>query len=71
MAIKVINIAPKDIFITFEMSLKDTEKVLDALSHAIIEIDMKDKKLVAANKFLKNDFFKTLDGIVKEVKGDA
>ena len=67
--IKVINVEPKDVYITFEMSLNAVEMVLDALSHAIIEIDMKDERLVAANEFLKSDFFKTLDGIVKEVKG--
>jgi len=67
--IKVINVEPKDICVTFEMSIDAIEMVLDALNHAIIEIDMKDERLVAANEFLKSDFFKTLDGIVKEVKG--
>ena len=69
--IKVINVEPKDIFVTFEMSLEAIEMVLKALDHTVIEIDTKDEKLVAASEFLKDGFFKTLYGIVKEVKGDA
>ena len=69
--IKVINVEPRDICVTFEMSIGAIEMVLEALDHAIIEIDTKDEKLVAANEFLKDGFFKTLNGIVKEVKGDA
>ena len=66
---KVIQIAPKDIFITLEISLTEAENLLIALENAIIEYDGKnDIKVVKAVKYLTEDFQPTLDKIVEDLK---
>jgi len=65
---RIVNIEPKDIHVTLDMSLNEIDMVLDALEIAVIEFDgSEDPKLPRAVEFLKTTFWKTLDGVAQEV----
>lgn len=67
---KIVSVYPKDVYVTFEMSIKQAGMILDALELAEIKYDPKDNpKILEAVEYLKTDFFKTLNEVVDEVKG--
>ena len=66
---KILNIEPKDIHVTFDMSIKEIDLVLDALEHAEVNFSGdKEPALTEAATFLKDVFFKNLDSVSEEVK---
>ena len=66
---KILNIEPKDIHVTFDMSIKEIDLVLDALEHAEVNFSGDEKpELSKAATFLKDVFFKNLDSVSEEVK---
>ena len=66
---KILNVEPKDIHVTFDMSINEIELVLDALDHSEVKFDGDDEpNLAKAATFLKDVFFKNLDAISNEVK---
>ena len=67
MAMKVINIQPKDIYITFEIGLKEADSLLDALDMAEVKFDGKDESQMFAKDAL-NKFFETLSEVVEDLK---
>jgi len=65
---KVLQIAPKDIYVTLEISLTEMESLLIALENAIIEYDGKDIRVARAVKYLTKEFQPMLDKIVEDLK---
>ncbi len=67
---KILNVEPKDIHVTLDMSIAEVNMVLDALEHAEIKFPGDEKpELKDAAKFLGDVFFKTLSDLSKELKG--
>lgn len=66
MAPKVLNVAPKDIYVTMEFSIRELDLLKTGLSLAKIDFDGKDSEQAEASKFVK-DFWEMLDVFLKEV----
>ena len=49
---KILNIEPKDIHVTFDMSINEIDLVLDALEHAEVNFPG-DEKTVGRNEGMK------------------
>jgi len=64
---RVVNIEPKDIHVTFEMSVKEINMTLDALENAEIKFDGDEPKAVDSTEFLKNTFFKLLNEVSNDI----
>jgi len=66
---RIVNVEPKDIYVTIEMSMKEVNMLLDALDNAEINIK-KDTapELETAINFLVDVFFKNLSKLSDEVK---
>ena len=68
---KVLKIYPKDVYIQFEISIKDAVKLLNALEGIPVNYDAKERpEMAEAVEYLKT-FYKTLDEVVEEVDGPA
>ena len=66
---RILNVEPKDIHITFDMSIKEVNLVLDALDHSEVKFASDEQpNMIEADACLKM-FFKTLADISNEVKG--
>jgi len=64
---KIISIESRDIYVTFELSVNEIEKLLLALGHSKIEYDSKENPEVKkAAEYLKEDFFVKLDDVIEE-----
>jgi hypothetical protein len=65
---RIVDVAPKDIYVTFEMSIREINMVLDALEHSKVIFDSEEEpELVESSNFLKNTFFKELDHISNDI----
>ena len=68
---KVLSIYPKDVYIQFEIGVKDAVKLLDALEGVKVIYDTKERpEMDEAVEYLKV-FYKTLDEVVEEVNGPS
>lgn len=66
---KVINVAPKDIYLTLEFALEDLVLIRDALSCAEFKFSSsEDPELEKAINFTSNDFYSFLNGLIEEMK---
>jgi len=66
---KVINVAPKDIYLTLEISLKDLTHIRDALSCAEFRFSSTENpELKEATDFASNNFYSFLNGIIEEIE---
>lgn len=68
---KIIAIQPKDIHITFEISLEDAERLIRILRLAKVEYDGNDPEQVKAADYLENKFCKTLHHVVEDLKSGS
>ena len=66
---KILNVEPKDVHVTFDMSANEIDLVLDAMENSEITFDSDENpELKKAVDFFKNVFFKNLDSIAEEIK---
>jgi hypothetical protein len=66
---KILNIEPKDIHVTFDMSANEIGMILDAMEHSEIKFNSDEKpELEKAATFFRDVFFKNLDAISEEIK---
>ena len=66
---RVLNIYPKDVYVQFEISIDQIEMVLDASEKIKIIYDSKEEpKITKAVEYFTNDFLKTLNEVVEDVK---
>jgi hypothetical protein len=66
---KILNVEPKDIHVTFDMSAAEIDLVLDAMEHSEITFDSDENpELQQAATFFKEVFFKNLDAVAEEIK---
>ena len=63
----VIRVAPKDIFVNIEMSLKEVKMLHQALAIATIDYDGKVEKEKEAAIYAKSTFFPFLDDLLEEI----
>ena len=66
---RILNVEPKDIHVTFDMPINEINLVLDALEHAEIKFDADEEPgLKKAATFLTDVFFKNLNAVSEEAK---
>lgn len=65
---KVIKVEPKDIYITFEISLVDAKKILKAVEAAApLNYDGSDAEVSEAMSYFESGFYEALQHVVMEV----
>ena len=72
---KIISVAPKDVYVTLEIGLHDIEKLLKALDHAEINYDHKstlkeDIQIGEAANYLINEFYPVLKEVIEDLVED-
>jgi hypothetical protein len=68
MEMKVLNVAPKDVYVTIEISLESLKLLKEALSISEIKYNSKEKPEDAkAAAFLKDTFFPFLDTTIEDI----
>jgi hypothetical protein len=69
MAMNVIDIQSRDIYVLFELSLEQIEFILDYLDHCTMEFDSKgEPEMVKAKEYMDEGFFKPLSKLAEELK---
>lgn len=58
---KILDLYPRDFYVTVELSLKEVGKILMVLDKAELKFDGKNPQEIEAVQFLKETFFKQLD----------
>ena len=61
---RIVKVQPKDVVVTFEISLSDIENLVHALDVCVI--DPKTDKEKAGHSFLTNTFFPLLNELTEE-----
>ena len=64
----VLKVAPKDIFVNIEMSLKEVKKLHQALAIATIDYNGNVEKEKVAAIYAKSTFFPFLDDLIEEIE---
>ena len=65
---KILDLYPRDFYVTVELSLKEVGKILMVLDKAELKFDGKNPQEIEAVQFLKETFFKQLDLLYEENK---
>lgn len=66
---KILSVEPRDIYVLFELSFSEIEKILIALERAEIKYDGKeDPQIEEAAKYLNENFFVELDKVYESIK---
>jgi hypothetical protein len=65
---KILDLYPKDVCATIELSMREIGKILLALGKAQLKYDGKNPQEIEAVEFLKGPFFQTLDRLYEENK---
>jgi len=65
---KIIDIYPKDVFVSVELSLAEVEYLVVILNKAQLRYDSEKLMEVKAIEFVKDRFFPMLNSIVEENK---
>ncbi len=65
---RVVDLYPRDVYATVELSMKEVGKILIALGKAELKFDGKNPQEIEAVEFVKGDFFRTLDRLYEENK---
>ncbi len=65
---KIVDLYPKDICVTIELSLREVGKILTALNRAELKFDGKNPQEIEAVEFVKGSFFQILDRWYEENK---
>jgi len=65
---RVVDIYPRDFYVTVELSLKEVGKILMALEKAQLNFDSKNREEIEAVEYVKGTLFRTLDQLYEENK---
>jgi hypothetical protein len=65
---KIVDIYPKDFYVTVELSLKEVNKIIVALDKSQIKYDSKNPQEIEAVEFVKSEFFPLLNRLYEENK---
>jgi hypothetical protein len=65
---KILDLYPRDFYVTMELSLKEVGKLLMVLDKSELKIDGKNPQEIEAAQFLKETFFRQLDALYEENK---
>jgi hypothetical protein len=65
---RVVDIYPRDFYVTVELSLKEVGKILKALEKAQLNFDSKNREEIEAVEYVKGTLFRTLDQLYEENK---
>jgi len=70
MILRVVNVQPKDVYITFEISLKNADLVLAGLEQSEVKFKAEEPETVAAKNAVEG-LFKDLNEIVEGLRKDG
>ncbi|GAF75522.1 unnamed protein product [marine sediment metagenome] len=70
MILKVVNVQPKDMYLTFEISLKNADLVLKGLGQSEIKYDVTEPETVSAKKAVE-ELFEDLNEVVEGLEKDG
>jgi len=70
MILRIISVQPKDVYLTFEISLKNADLVLKGLGQSEIKYDVTVPETVAAKKAVE-ELFKDLNEVVEGLEKDG
>lgn len=65
---KIVDLYPKDVCVTVELSMREVGKILMALNKAQLNFDGKNPQEIEAVEFVKGQFFTMLDRLYEENK---
>lgn len=65
---KILDLYPRDFYVTVELSLKEVGKILLALEKAELKFDGSKPQEMDAVQFVKETFFSQLDQLYEENK---
>lgn len=65
---QILNVYPKEWHVQLELSLPQLEQILDFLDNCEFHGDPTDPKMNDAYEFVKNVFFKSLNGLTEDLK---
>ena len=66
---KITNVEARDIYVSFDLSIGEINHLLNFLDKSTVEFNSKDNpEMVEADKFVREEFFKNLDGLSEELK---
>lgn len=69
---KVLKVAPKDVYVTFEISFADLKKVVDGISIAKMEYDGKGSpELAVGAVFVKTEFYPMMLQVVEDLEKEG
>lgn len=71
---KVVNVRPRDICVTFEMSVQEIDLFIEYLDHCSVTYDpKKDKKMAEADEYMKKNFANLVElhsNLIKDIDGE-
>lgn len=68
---KILSVAPKDVYITLEFSVEQVKQILDFLDHAEVRFDGEDEpEMKVATDYIKEVLYPQLDQVYQDVKGE-
>lgn len=70
MILRVVSVQPKDVYLTFEISLKNADLVLRGLGQSEIRYDVTEPETVSAKKAIE-EFFEDLNEVVEGLEKDG
>lgn len=70
MILRVVNVQPKDVYLTFEISLKNADLMLKGLSQSEISYDVTKPETISAKSAVE-EFFKDLNEVVEGLEKDG
>lgn len=65
---QILNVYPKEWHVQLELSLPQLEQILDFLDNCEFHGDPKDPKMNDSYQFVKNVFFKSLNGLAEDLR---
>lgn len=65
---KVLNVAPKDIYVVMEIGLEELKKLRTVMDITKIDYNGKDEEETKAVKYFKEVFYPFVDEVLEEIK---
>ena len=68
---KILSIEPRDIYVTFELSVSEIDKLLIGLGLAKIDYNGENKKEVEAAQYIEKKFFPELNKVMQGFQNES
>lgn len=66
---EILNVAPRDFYVTIRLSLTQINQILDFLNHCTCEYNSEEEpEFIEAEKYVRDNFFTNLNILTEEMK---